>query len=73
MATVGTVNMDYRSFELHFECGAWMCNNDTVLDIKDHFASIFSQSHEIKLDEWRKRPLSSRLKQSVLHVFAPFM
>lgn len=73
VATVGTVNMDYRSFELHFECGAWMCNNDTVLDIKDHFASILSQSHEIKLDEWRKRPLSSRLKQSVLHVFAPFM
>ena len=44
IATVGTVNMDYRSFIFHFECGAWICDNSTVLDIKDQFSkSLRSQ------------------------------
>ncbi len=73
VATVGSVNMDYRSFVFHFECGAWICNNDTVLDIKSHFADIFSKSNEIKIESWKKRPLLSKIKQAFLHIFAPFM
>lgn len=73
IATVGTVNMDYRSFVFHFECGAWICDNDTVLDIKAQFEDIISKSQEIRIDEWRKRPLAMRLKQAILHIFAPFM
>ena len=26
-----------------------------------------------KIEEWKKRPLSMRLKQAILHIFAPFM
>ena len=73
IATVGTVNMDYRSFIFHFECGAWICDNNTVLDIKNQFEDIISKSQEIKIEEWKKRPLSMRLKQAILHIFAPFM
>lgn len=73
IATVGTVNMDYRSFVFHFECGAWICDNDTVLDIKAQFEDIISKSQEIRIDEWKKRPLAMRLKQAILHIFAPFM
>ena len=73
IATVGTVNMDYRSFIFHFECGAWICDNKTVLDVKAQFEEIFKISEEIKNEEWKKRPLMLRLKQSILHIFAPFM
>lgn len=73
IATVGTINMDYRSFIFHFECGAWLCDNSTVLDIRDHFISILSQSKEITAEEWKIRPLKTKLKQALLHVFAPFM
>ncbi len=73
IATVGTVNMDYRSFIFHFECGAWICDNSTVLDIKDHFEEIIKVSEEIKIEEWKKRPVLMRLKQAILHIFAPFM
>ena len=73
IATVGTVNMDYRSFIFHFECGAWICDNNTVLDIKSQFEDIISESQEIKIEEWKKRPLSMRFKQAILHIFAPFM
>lgn len=73
VATVGTVNMDYRSFYLHFECGAWLSGSKTVLDIKQHFIRIMEDCQEITLEKWRKRPPLMKIKQSVLRVFAPFM
>jgi cardiolipin synthase len=73
VATVGTVNMDYRSFVFQFECGAWICNNDTVTDIKCDVLDIIKRSEEINIDLWKKRPVKRRVLQAVLHLFAPFM
>lgn len=73
IATVGSVNMDYRSFVFHFECGAWICESDTVLDIRDHFNDILKDCEEFKLTDWKKQPLLDRIKQDILHIFAPFM
>ena len=73
VATVGTVNMDYRSFVFHFECGVWLCDNTTVLDIRNHFLETVAKSKEIEPEIWEKRGLKLKLKQSILHLFAPFM
>ena len=73
IATVGTVNMDYRSFVFHFECGAWICNNDSVLDIRNQFSDIFPQCKRITEEDWKKRSIKDRVKQAILHIFAPFM
>ena len=73
VATVGTVNMDYRSFVFHFECGAWICNNNTVFDIREHFKNTLEQCKEVTLELWKKQPPKSRFKQWILHIFAPFM
>lgn len=73
VATVGSVNMDYRSFVFHFECGVWLCDNSTVLSIAEHFEEIFEKSREITLKRWKNRSIFDRIKQAVLHIFAPFM
>ncbi len=73
VATVGTVNMDYRSFNFHYECGVWIRESSTVMDIKQQFEQIFFESQEIRIQDWKKRPMFMRLKQAVLHIFAPFM
>lgn len=73
IATCGTINMDYRSFYFHFECGVWFCGNDAVTDLKEHFLEIQAASEEIKLECWSKRPMKKRISQALLHVFAPFM
>lgn len=73
IATVGTVNMDYRSFFFHFECGVWMSENSQIQCIKKQFRNIFEQSEEITLKEWKKRPVLQKIKQGVLHLFSPFM
>lgn len=73
VATVGTVNMDYRSFIFHFECGVWMCSNKAVDDIKEHYSTLLLQCERITLEKWRKTPWYTRLKRAILHLFAPFM
>ena len=73
VATCGTINMDYRSFYFHFECGVWLCNIDTVDAIKEHFLEMQSQSQEILIEKWTKQPLLKRFKRALLNVFAPFM
>ncbi len=73
IATAGSVNMDYRSFVFHFECGAWMCDTHSVHTIKSHFEDVFAVCEEITLEKWKKRPVFTRIKQAILHIFAPFM
>jgi cardiolipin synthase len=73
VSTVGSVNMDYRSFVFHFECGVWLSNKEAALDIKQHFREILAVSKEITLKDWQKRSLIKRLKQSILHIFGPLM
>lgn len=73
ISTVGSVNMDYRSFVFHFECGVWLCNKAAALDIKQHFREVLAQSHQITLEEWKKRPFFDKIKQGLLHIFGPLM
>ncbi len=46
-ATVGTVNLDFRSLYLHFECGVWMYSTPTIGDIKGDFDEMFGQSRKV--------------------------
>ena len=73
VATVGTVNMDYRSFVLHFECGVWMSNTREVSAIRRQFEELFEQSQEIVYEQWLKEPWYKKLKREILNVFSPFL
>lgn len=70
---VGTINMDYRSFHLHYECGLWFCNCDTVDIIKEDLIKTMSECHEVSYEEWKNRPLSLKISQLVLNVFSTLM
>lgn len=72
-ATVGTINLDYRSLYLHFECGVWMYNTDTVLDIKKDFEDTLKLCREVTLEECKKVSGLRKLFRAILKVFAPLM
>ncbi len=69
-ATVGSVNLDYRSLYLHFECGLWMCDTSCIRDIKKDFEEIFSVS---KPAEIQKNSLARRLFRGILELLAPLL
>lgn len=70
---VGTINFDYRSFYMHFECGAWMFRCPAVLHMRDEYLSTLSQCRMIPLAECRSESWYHRLLNGVLNLFAPLM
>jgi len=72
-ATVGSINMDYRSMFLHFEDGVWLCGAPAVLDVKRDFLDTLAVCQEITLAQCRERSMLRRLLRAVLRVFAPLM
>ena len=73
VATVGTVNLDYRSLYLHFECGVFMYRSQAVMQIKQDALDTISRSNEISLEFCKNRNIAIRAVQSVLRLFAPLM
>lgn len=72
-ATVGTINLDYRSLYLHFECGVWMYATPSVLDIKADFMQTQKKSVQITAAFCKNTPWYRRLIRSVLNAFSPMM
>ena len=68
-AIVGTINMDYRSFYLHFENGVWVYDEEFRRKVTEDFNKTFDQSCEITYEEWKARPMKRKMVQHFLHVF----
>lgn len=74
-ATVGTVNMDFRSFYLNFECGLYVYNHRQVLeDIHKDFMHSFEQSERITLLGFENNyPWYKRLAGALLNILSPLL
>ena len=72
-AVVGTINLDYRSFYLHFECAAYLRDMPAVLDVERDFQATRARCQEIHLEDLKDIPLSYRVAGWLLKVFAPVM
>lgn len=72
-AVVGTINMDYRSLFLHFECGIWMYATNTVMDVKNDFMLTLEDCIEINLEHFKGVGLGRKLLSLILRLFAPLM
>jgi cardiolipin synthase len=71
-AIVGTINLDYRSLFLHYECGVFLCGSETVLQVRDDIQSTIQLSQEVTMDEIHPGPLK-RLYRALLRVLAPLL
>ena len=69
-ALVGTVNMDYRSFYLHFENAVWISEKEILADIYDDFENTFMISETISYESWKNRPRMDKIIQPVLNMFS---
>ena len=72
-ATVGTVNLDYRSMFLHFENGVVQYGTPSVEDIRDDFLDTQAKSLPVTLEACRAVSLPHRLLRNLLRLFAPLL
>ncbi len=71
-ATVGTVNLDFRSLYLHFECGVWMYGTEEIAKIKEDYIHTVQKSKRITVADctggfWRS------LLREIMALLAPMM
>lgn len=72
VATVGTINMDFRSLYLHFECGTFLYGCKAVMDVKKDMEDCFLKCHQVSLGDCRQGLIGNMIS-SVLRVIAPLM
>ncbi len=72
-ATVGTINLDYRSLFLHFECGIWMYKTPSVLEVYEDHMQTEAASQLITLEEANDIKWTTRLGRATLAVFSPLL
>lgn len=68
---IGTINFDYRSYFLHFECAAWFYKSSCVKELHDDFLHTLSVSHEISYDEIKNVSVLRKVLWAILNLFAP--
>ncbi len=73
LAVVGSINLDYRSLYLHFECAAWMYRCAAVSDIAEDFDKTVEESRLLTTEILDGRPLWKRFVSALLRLFAPLM
>jgi len=69
---VGSVNMDYRSFQLHFECGA-LFSGSAVAAVQEDMSRTMEKSRQVTMESWKKRKWYVKLLGAVLRPFAMWM
>ncbi len=72
-ATVGTINLDYRSFYHHFECGAYFYDNSVVAKVEEDFQNTLIKCQEVSLDYYRKIPLYQKIIGRTFRIIAPLL
>ena len=72
VAAVGSINMDYRSMFLHFECGVLLLQNSQVLALRDDVRRTLPQCREVQCADCRTG-LAGTVLDSVLRLLSPLM
>lgn len=70
VALIGSTNMDYRTFQLHYECGVLLYHMPVVEELLEDLDQVMAQSAQYTLEEWNKRPWLRRFFASLLRLFA---
>ena len=73
ITSIGSANMDFRSFEHNFEVNAFVYNRDTAREMKDIFLLDQRDCRQLFLKNWVKRPWRQKAAESVVRLLAPLL
>lgn len=73
IGVVGTINMDYRSLYLHFECGVLLYKTKSLIEMKMDFVKTLKSCKLITIEDCHKVKWFNKFITAILRVFAPLM
>ena len=72
-AAVGSINLDYRSFYHHFECGVYMHKSSAIKDIEEDFNETLGKCQEVTIEYYNSIPRMKRAIGRIFRLLAPLM
>lgn len=73
LASVGTANLDVRSFDLNFEVAAMIYDQPTATRLAEIFDKDLLDAEEIIWEKWKKRSRLRKLLERLVRLVSPFM
>lgn len=72
-AVVGSINLDYRSLFLHFECASYFYRHPVVAQVEQDMQDTLKKCMLITLDDCKRFNILKRAAGHILRLFAPLM
>ncbi|MGN0297738.1 MAG: cardiolipin synthase [Lachnospiraceae bacterium] len=72
-AVVGTINFDYRSLYLHFECAAFLYGMKEIQHIEEDFQKTKEQCIRYTLEDCKNESWKEKVMSHILKIVAPLM
>jgi cardiolipin synthase len=73
VSSIGTANMDIRSFKLNFEVNAFIFDDRIAKNLEEQFYKDVEYSNLITKEEHHNRSLRLRIKESLIRLLAPIL
>ena len=73
ISSVGSANLDFRSFYYNFEISAFVYDREVAQELKQHFIDDVAVCHQLTLNEYRSRSFLHRCFESVARLFSPLL
>ena len=73
LSTVGSTNMDFRSFEHNFEANAFFYDKETAMTLKEIFLADQKDCFLLSARIWEKRSWKNKITESVVRLLAPLL
>lgn len=73
VSSVGTANLDIRSFKLNFEVNAFIYDKEINLKLTDKFINDLVYCKEITLEDYNKRSKIVKIKESISRLLSPIL
>ena len=73
LTSIGSANMDFRSFEHNFEINAFVYQKEFALQMKRIFTRDMHHCERLIPSRWLKRPLKQRMAESFMRLFSPLL
>ena len=73
VSSVGTANIDVRSFRLNFEVNAFIYSNEVSKKLSESFTQDLKLSRQLTLEDYKQRSLKIRFKESISRLLSPIL
>ncbi|HIT47606.1 MAG TPA: cardiolipin synthase [Candidatus Cryptobacteroides merdipullorum] len=73
VATIGSTNMDVRSYEQDFEINAFIYDRGVAAEVRDAFLEDQKRCWQVDARKWARRPLHVRFAESLARLLSPLL